>query len=346
MRKFDYSFLKDKHLNDILRLSNLIADVNAKELFRKELYGDVFNKLQEKAMIDSVIASNSIEGIGTSEERIQEIFKGSEAITHDEMEILGYKEALNYIHTKNDIEVDERTIKYLHYLIEKDVDPGNAGQYKSGNNYIMEYHSDGTRKIRFTPVDHKEVPNAVEQLLLAYYDARQDDRISQLLLSFCFVLDFTCIHPFKDGNGRVSRLLTLLLLYKAGYDIGKYVSIENQINDFKDQYYAALNKSSVGWHNNENDYSYFIIFMLQIMYRCYLSLNDSLGELTLKKAKKKDRIKSVVESSLVPISKMQIKDMLPDISVRTIEAQLKSLIDSGDIIKIGTYKDARYISKK
>ncbi len=345
MREFDYSFLKGDHSNQVFRLSSLITDINAEERIRKIQYEYVFDALKKKALIDSAVGSSAIEGILTSDKRLKEIFVNKDPMNHDEFEILGYKDALDYIHEHvDDIDIDEDTICHLHFLIEKDADPFQAGKYKNTDNFILEFHSDKTRSVRFVPIGHKETKQAVKQLLLAYYDARQDEEIDPLLLSFCFVLDFTCIHPFSDGNGRVSRLLTLLLLYKAGYDIGKYISIEKQINKYKEQYYQALQSSSQRWHENKNDYSAFEIFMMQIMYRCYQSLNDSFGELTFRKNKKNERIRMVLENSLVPVSKMQIKELLPDVSIRTIEAELKRLMNENKIRKIGSYKDARYLA--
>ena len=344
MRRFDYSFLKDKHSNNILRLSAVISDAHARQEFRKLQYHDVFENIREKAIIDSTIGSNAIEGIITSEKRLKQISKQDVDLSHDEKEILGYKEALELIHNNHfELDVDEKLIKQLHYLIEKDVDPENAGQYKKTNNYIMEFHTDGSRSIRFVPIDKDEVPKAIEQMLYAYYSARQDAEIDSLLLCFCVVLDFLCIHPFTDGNGRVSRLLMMQLLYLAGFDIGRYISIEKRIDEYKEDYYQSLQTSSKLWHENENDYSAFLIFSLQILYRCYKDLNDSLGEISLKKAKKNERIQMVIENSIIPLSKTQIQEKLPDVSIRTIEAQLRKMLEAKTIRKIGTYKDARYI---
>lgn len=344
MRKYDYSFLKEKHLNQVTRLSRLIAEINTKETLRKMQYEDVFNELRKKAIIDSVSGSNLIEGISTSSKRFIQLMEDEIPISHDEKELLGYKEALNFIHNNySTLEISEELIKRLHNMIEKDVSE-DAGEYKSINNYIMENDEKGDRRIRFYPVDYKDTPRSMNQLLLAYYDARQDEEIDQLLLAICFVLDFLCIHPFRDGNGRVSRLLMLLLFYFAGYDIGRYVSIENTINDYKSEYYFSLIESSKKWHENKNDYSSFIIYSLQILYRCYKSLDESLGEIALKKVKKNERIRRIVLNSLIPISKADIKEKLPDVSVRTIESELRKMIDSKEITKIGNYKDARYIS--
>ena len=230
-------------------------------------------------------------------------------------------------------------------MMEEATDPSGAGQYKSHDNLIMEYHPDGTRHVRFKPVSAQETPYAMEQMLLAFYDARQNSDISDLLLIPCFIVDFLCIHPYLDGNGRVSRLLTVLLLYMAGYDIVRYISIEGQINKYKESYYNALEESSVGWHENNNDYTPFMVNFMQILYRCYKELDDSFMDISLKKAKKYERVEAILLNAFVPVSKSDIQDKVPDISVKTIELVLSKMLKEDKIIKIGSYRDARYMKK-
>jgi Fic family protein len=231
-------------------------------------------------------------------------------------------------------------------MMEENVNPIEAGNFKSRDNLIMEYMPDGSRKVRFNPVKANETEQAIEQLLLAYYDARQDMEIPVLFLIPCFIVDFLCIHPFLDGNGRVSRLLTVLMLYIAGYDIGKYISVENQINEYKESYYAALEQSSDGWHDNKNDYIPFIVNFLQILYKCFKELDESFMDISLKKAKKSERVEAVLMGAVVPISKADIEDKLPDVSVKTIELVLNRMLKDEKIEKIGTYRNARYMKKR
>lgn len=346
MRKYDYSFLKENTPANILNISNIIAGLNKKEEFRKLQYKDTFEKLRKKAMIESVKGSNAIEGIVTTDERIHDIVDGALPLTHDELEISGYKDALSLIHEEYEhLELMEETILLFHKMIESGNDPKEAGKYKSRDNLIMEYLPDGSRRIRFRPVAADETKNAMDQLLLAYYDARQDSDIPNLLLIPCVIVDFLCVHPFLDSNGRVSRLLTVLLLYIAGYDIGRYISLEGQINKYKEAYYDALEKSSEGWHENENDYVPFMIYFLQILYRCFKNLDDSFMEISLKKAKKSERVEAVLMSAIVPVSKADIMEKLPDISIKTVELVLNKMLKEDKITKIGTYRDARYMKK-
>jgi Fic family protein len=272
---------------------------------------------------------------------------GAAPVTHDEKEISGYKDVLNLIHTEHEnLDVTRDAILMFHRMMEESVNPAEAGRFKSRDNLIMEYQSDGSRRVRFSPVKASETEKAVEQLLLAYYDARQDMEIPVLFLIPCFIVDFLCIHPFLDGNGRVSRLLTVLMLYIAGYDIGKYISVENQINRCKESYYSALEQSSAGWHENKNDYTPFIINFLQIVYRCFRVLDESFMDISLKKAKKSERVEAVLMGAIAPVSKADIKEKLPDVSVKTIELVLGRMLKDEKIEKIGSYRDARYMKKR
>jgi Fic family protein len=218
-----------------------------------------------------------------------------------------------------------------------------GGRYKTDDNVILETAADGTRRVRFRPTPAKETAAAMEQLELAYLDARSNANINQLLLIPCVVLDFLCIHPFRDGNGRMSRLLSLLLLYKNGYDAGKYVSFEEQINNYKAYYYEALRESSIGWHENQNTYVPFIQNFLSTLYMCYKEHDKRFAVVHGKKVTKKARIEATVLNSLLPISKADICTLLPDISPTTVEAVLSKMVRDGQIKKIGQTKTARYV---
>lgn len=344
MHVYDYSFLKKSVPGNIVGLTDIISDLRSKEEFRKFQYNETFEALRRKAVVESVKGSNAIEGIVTTDSRIKDIVEGSKPLTHDEMEISGYKDALNLIHTEHEnLDIEKETILNFHRMLLEQANPREAGKYKTGNNFIMEIGPDGNRRVRFKPVPAKRVNADMEQLLLAYYEARQDSDISPLLLIPCFVLDFLCIHPFMDGNGRISRLLTVLLLYLSGYDIVRYISYEGQINKYKESYYEALKESSERWHENENDYVPLIVNFLQVLYKCFKELDESFTEISLKKAKKSERVESILMGAIVPVSKQDIIDKLPDISVKTVELVLGRMLKDKKIKKIGTFKDARYM---
>ena len=344
MHLFDYSFLKKTVPTEIVSTAMVITDLRAKEEIRKINGKSTLEILREKAVIESVRDSNAIEGIVTTEERLRDIVSGDKPVTHSEQEISGYRDALSLIHTQYEsMDVSEELIKRLHSMITSETTPARAGRYKTADNRIIEIDESGRRHIRFTPVPADETEEAMEQLLLAYYDARQDEGIPALLLIPCVVLDFLCIHPFFDGNGRISRLITLLLMYENGYDIGRYISVERMIARYKDAYYSSLAESSKGWHDNKSDYIPFVIFFLQILYRCYKELDDCFMDESLMGAKKNERIEIVLMNSIVPISKSEVLEKLPDVSVRTVEAVLRRLRQEKKIKKIGANKNARYI---
>ena len=346
MRKFDYTFLDNGLLpSGIMNITAGIYSLRTAAGIRKEEHGQVFAGLEAVAMVQSVKSSNAIEGIVTSDKRIQEIVNRSSApLNHNEEEIAGYRDALNAIHTGYEyLSFCERDILRLHEMMMSAAGYEYAGQYKTTDNVILEIAPDGTRSVRFRPAPAAETKAAMEQLELAYIDACSNANVNQLLLIPCVILDFLCIHPFRDGNGRMSRLLSLLLLYKNGFDAGKYISFEEQINNHKAYYYEALRQSSAGWDTNENDYFPFIRNFLSTLYMCYRELDKRFAVLQGKRVTKTARVEATVLESLTPLSKSEICAIHPDISPTTVEAVLGRMIKAGQIKRIGTFKNARYI---
>lgn len=346
MRKFDYSFLNNGLLP--ASLVSLTANISALKTMagiRKEEYAQVFTELEAVAKIQSIKSSNAMEGIVTSDERIAAIVnQNSTPLNHNEAEIAGYRDALNEIHLGFEyIDFRERDILRLHEIMMSLAGYEYGGQYKTDDNVILEVDADGYRRVRFRPTPAKETPKAMEQLELAYMEARSDANINQLLLIPCVILDFLCIHPFRDGNGRMSRLLSLLLLYKNGFDAGKYVSFEEQINNYKDYYYEALRQSSDGWETNENSYFPFMENFLSILYLCYKELDKRFAVVHGKRITKRARIEAVILNSLTPLSKAEICKILPDVSPTTVEAVLGAMVKSGAVKRIGASRSARYL---
>ena len=272
MKKFDYSFLDNGLLPaNLINITGTIYSLKAGAKIRQDEYEKTFTELEKIAIVQSVKSSNAIEGIITSDERIKEIVnQNSKPLNHNEKEIAGYRDVLNEIHLHyEDIEFNEDTILKLHEIMMSYTGVEDAGKYKVNQNYVIEEDTQGNRKVRFKPLEPKETPIAMKQLVLAYNDACNNININQLLLIPCVILDFLCIHPFRDGNGRMSRLLTLLLLYKSGFNVGKYISFEEQINNSKGNYYEALRLSSINWIENEQSYVPFIENFLLTLYMCY-----------------------------------------------------------------------------
>ncbi len=345
MRKFDYSFLKNLMVPiSFVQMAQTIYSLKSISDEKRKNCPELFTALQKIAIVQSVKGSNAIEGIVTTDERIEEIVnKSSAPLNHSEMEIAGYRDALSLIHQNYaDMSLDELSILNLHKILLSQTNLSYGGVYKKEDNVIRETYADGTSRIRFSPVPANDTPKAMEQLIAAYQDARDDAGINQLLLIPCVILDFLCIHPFRDGNGRMSRLLTLLLLYKADFDVSKYISFEEQVNNMKGKYYEDLKKSSVGWRENQNDYVPFIENFMYALYLCYKELDKRFLTLSTEKVSKKQRIERIVLSSFIPVSKKEIQDLLPDVSISTIEAVLGEMMRDHRIVKVGTTKNSRY----
>lgn len=286
--------------------------------------------------------SNAIEGIVTTRARLAELIHGAKPHTHGEREILGYRNALRELYSPGfSGDLTEDYVRHLHALL-LEATSDQAGSYKHEDNWIQERDTEGRISVRFVPVSAADTPESMAQLVMAFREARQDSRTNPLALVACVVVDFLCIHPFSDGNGRVSRLLTTMLLQRAGFDICRYVSIEGIIDTYKAGYYDALKASSEGWHDNENDYEPFMLYLLQVLYACYRELDRRYVGGSLKRVPKAKRVETLLMDSYVPISKAVICDQLPEVSSRTVERVLSRLIKEGVVEKIGTYRDARY----
>lgn len=345
MRYFDYSFLKRENIpSHITSLLLRINQMKIRDEYNFFMYNDVFTQLESIAKIQSIKASNAIEGIVTTDKRLDAILNQKlNPLNHAEQEILGYSDLLDLIHNQYPtLSIKSRDILYFHRILYTYYDFMDKGKFKTEDNAIISINH-GLRRIVFEPIPAFETEFAMEQLYLAYIDASNDYDINQLLLISCYILDFLCIHPFSDGNGRISRLLSLLLLYKNDYEIGKYVSIENSIINHKESYYDSLEKSSKNWHTNQNDYWPFIEFFLMTLVDCYSKMEDRFSIVQNKRISKKERIWLTIESSHKPLSKADIHEVWPDISVNTISEVLNTLLKSDKIYKIGKYKDAQYL---
>lgn len=348
MRRFDYSFLKmriidSETLDRILRIQKL--KIRADQ--QKDMFPVVFRELEFTAAMQSVRSSNAIEGIILPDKRIIEIVQHREVpITQEEKEIAGYCDALELIKERyREMEIDRRTVLELHetlisYLPEKD------HGYKKEDVHIKENNPYSNRSIRSKPIPATETEDAMENLLKAYRDARKDDGINPLLLIPCFILDFLLIRPFSEYNRRVSRLLSVLIMYREGIDIGRYISFEEGIARSKDRYYESLKRSSEGWQKNNNDYLPFIYSFIDVVYQCYKELDRRFTVMGDKKVNKSNRIEAIVINSEFPISKNEICELLPDVSKTTVESILSNMIKEGMIVKVGGNRNARYMRKE
>ena len=218
-----------------------------------------------------------------------------------------------------------------------------GGSFKNSDNVIAEELPDGQQIVRFKPVPAWETPEAITALCSAFQEAAQDAELDPLLLIPIFILDFLCIHPFNDGNGRMSRLLTLLLLYRSGYLVGKYISIEKLISDTKETYYEALQASSYNWHEGTNDYAPFVTYMLGILVAAYRDFESRIELLTTKGLSKPDRVREIIRNHLGKITKSEIIAQCPDISQITVQRALADLLKNGEITKLSGGRYTAYV---
>lgn len=330
---------------DIVALLSQIHEYKGQQTLFIEAKADVLTQLVDIARIQSAEASNRIEGIITTDERLKRIVRDKTMPkTRSEKEIAGYRDVISIIHESHDyIPPKPSMILQLHRDLYKFSGKSIGGSYKSSDNVIAEEQPNGTRIVRFEPVPAWETPEAIKSLCDEYELAISNAEMDPLVLIPIFILDFLCIHPFNDGNGRMSRLLTLLLLYRAGYNVGKYISIEKLISDSKETYYEVLQESSYNWHENKNDYAPFVRYMLGIIVAAYRDFSARVEILANKKLSKPDRVRAIIKDHLGQITKSEIMEKCPDISQVTVQRALNDLLKNNDIIKIGGGRYTKYI---
>jgi len=348
MRSFDYTKLKDISWdNQIISYISAIQEYKGKqELYIRQKPVEL-KRLIEIAKIQSTEASNRIEGIFTSDKRLEELVsQKAEPRNRSEQEIAGYREVLATIHESYDhIRPRPGVILQLHRDLYSYSSGAVGGEFKNSDNVIAETDAAGNQKARFIPVPAWQTAEAMDILCDAFLKAWDEDRIDKLVLIPMFILDFLCIHPFNDGNGRMSRLLTLLLLYKAGYIVGKYISIEMLIEKSKETYYDVLQASSYSWHEGTNDYIPFVDYYLGVLNRAYGEFESRIQLLQDRSMSKPDRIKAVIDRKVGKITKKEIMDVCPDISKVTVERTLTELVKSGYIEKVGGGPSTAYVRK-
>ena len=346
MRNFDYITNPAKLLTpEIVQMVGSIHEHKGKQELFLEANIDELKTLLEVALIQSTGASNRIEGIFTSDKRLEELVsQKAEPRNRSEQEIAGYREVLATIHESYEyITPRPNIILQLHRDLYS-YSQGNIGDtYKNSDNVIAETDAEGHQKARFIPVPAFQTAEAIDELCAHFLEAWEANLIDKLILIPMFILDFLCIHPFNDGNGRMSRLLTLLLFYKAGYIVGKYVSMEMLIEKTKETYYEALQASSVGWHEDENSYEPFVKYYLGIMLKAYNEFENRVEHLKYHNLSKPNRIKAVIDNKVGKITKKEIMELCPDISKVTVERTLTDLVKSGYIAKVGAGPSTGYV---
>ena len=346
MRDFDYHKAPEKLLtSEIVQMIGSIHEHKGRQELFLEANIDELKTLLEVALIQSTGASNRIEGIFTSDKRLEELVsQKAEPRNRSEQEIAGYREVLATIHESYEyINPSPNVILQLHRDLYSYSQGASGGSYKNSDNVIAETDTEGHQKARFIPVPAFQTAKAMDELCASFLEAWEADCMDKLVLIPMFILDFLCIHPFNDGNGRMSRLLTLLLFYKAGYIVVKYVSMEMLIEKTKETYYEVLQESSIGWHEGENSYEPFVKYYLGIILKAYHEFESRVEHLKHRSLSKPDRIKAVIDKRVGKITKKEIMELCPDISKVTVERTLTDLVKSGYIAKVGAGPATAYV---
>jgi Fic family protein len=305
-------------------------------------------RLLDIAKIQSIDASNRIEGIFTSDSRLKAIaMNKTKPRSRNEEEIAGYRDVLAVIHESNEfIPVSSNIILQFHRDLYKYTTYSHGGRFKDSDNAIAEISPEGETFIRFAPVSAVATPGALEAICEAFSKAKKDERIDPLLLSCLFILDFLCIHPFTDGNGRMSRLLTLLLFYQSGYGVGRYVSVEKIIERSKESYYEVLREDSQGWHEADNDYEEFTAYYLGVLVAAYRSFDELASILSDTELSKPEEVRQTIAKTIGRFTKSELIERVPNVSERTIEIVLSDMLKEGLIEKLGGGRYTAYVLKR
>lgn len=348
MRAFNYSEIKNqKWDSDIL---SLIAAIY-KEAGKQEMYlkqrPEELEKLVEIAKIQSTEASNAIEGIVTTSTRIRQLVEEKTAPKNrDEQEIAGYRDVLNIIHENFDaIPISQRYILQLHKILYSHMNNPMAGKTKSVQNYISSTYPDGHVETLFTPLAPYETPEALDKICEEYNRVIGNMEVEPLIIVPIFIHDFLCIHPFNDGNGRMSRLLTTLLLYRNGFYVGKYISLEAKIAKNKDLYYNALGRSQDGWHEGMEDVVPFIKYLLGIVLSAYKDFEERFALVETKRSAL-EMVRCATMNKLGRFTKQDIRELCPSLSISSIEGALRKLVASGELKREGVGKNICYYRLK
>lgn len=326
-------------------MMNSISEYKGKEVLYTKQSPQILRALVEMAMIESVESSNRIEGVTVDRERLKPLIIGhSKPRDRSEQEVAGYRKALDLIHKKYaSLTISPQTIQELHRLSRLDV--GDAGQWKKKNNEIIKKHPNGRIEIIFTPVEADKVPGAMKQLCLAYQDTLTQSHYPPLFATACLIIDFLSIHPFRDGNGRVSRLLTLLALYQNGYGVGKYISLERIVEQSKETYYDSLNKSSQDWHKSKHNIMPWFNYFLGTVMAAYKEFEQRAGQAKPERGAKTQIISQTILSQHGEFSISEIEKECPGVSRDMIRVVFRQLQDEKQIICLGKGKSAKWRKK-
>lgn len=345
MRAFNYSAIRDQMWDS--EVLGYIAAIY-KEAGKQELYlkqrPDELEKLVEIAKIQSTEASNAIEGIVTTNTRIKQLVEEKTTPRNrDEQEIAGYRDVLTIIHESFDaIPISRNYILQLHKIMYSHMNNPMAGQTKNVQNYISATYPDGHTEILFTPMAPYETPEALDRICEEYNRVIGNMEVEPLIAIPIFIHDFLCIHPFNDGNGRMSRLLTTLLLYRCGFYVGKYISLEAKIAKNKDLYYDALNRCQHGWHEGKENVVPFIKYMLSTILAAYKDFDDRFS-IVEEKLPAIEMVRKATLNRIGRFTKQDIREQCPSLSISSVEGALRKMVASGELRREGSGKNTCYV---
>ena len=348
MREFNYSLIKEQKWDS--EILGLIAAIY-KEAGKQELYlkqrPEELEKLVEIAKIQSTEASNAIEGIVTTNTRIKQLVaEKTTPKNRDEQEIAGYRDVLNLIYADFDsIPIAKNYILQMHKIMYSHMNNPMAGRTKSVQNYISATYSDGHTEVLFAPLSPFETEEALDKICQEYNRVIGNFEVEPLIAIPIFIHDFLCIHPFNDGNGRMSRLLTTLLLYRNGFYVGKYISLEAKIAKNKDLYYSALNNSQHDWHEGTENAIPFIKYLLGIIISAYRDFEERFA-IVEEKIPSIDMVRKAAQTKIGKFTKQDIRELCPALSISSVEGALRKMVAEGEIQRLGSGKSTYYIHLK
>ncbi|MBE5934291.1 MAG: Fic family protein [Lachnospiraceae bacterium] len=348
MRKFNYlDIASSKWDSEILGLiAAIYKEAGKQEMYLKQRPQEL-EKLVEIAKIQSTEASNAIEGIVTTSTRIKQLVEEKTTPKNrNEQEIAGYRDVLNIIHESFDaIPISQNYILQLHKIMCSHMNNPLAGKTKSVQNYISATYPDGHVEVLFTPLTPYETPEALDSICNEYNRVIGNLELEPLIAIPLFIHDFLCIHPFNDGNGRMSRLLTTLLLYRSGFYVGKYISLEAKIAKNKDLYYDALKQAQDGWHEGKEDVVPFIKYILGTILSAYKDFGDRFA-IVEEKLPAIDMVRKASLNKIGRFNKQDIRELCPSLSVSSIEGALRTMVEQGELRREGSGKSICYIRLK
>ena len=347
MRAFNYSLIRERKWDSELLgyIAAIYKEVGKQEVFLKQRPEEL-EKLADIAKVRSTEASNAIEGIATTSTRIRQLVEGKTTPRNrNEQEIAGYRDALGVIYESFGVtSITQDFVLRLHKTLYSHTNNPIAGKIKTVQNYINATFIDGHAETRFTPLSPSETSEALDRICDEYNRVTGNMEVEPLIAIPVFIHDFLCIHPFSDGNGRISRLLTTLLLYRNGFYVGKYISLEAEITGHEDLYYDALAASQIGWHEGKNDSIPFIKFLLGVIIAAYRDFEDRFALVEVKRSAL-DTVRLAAQNRIGCFTKQDIRELCPSLSLSSVEGSLRKMVELGELQREGNGKSTFYIRK-